>query len=106
MATYHAMLFPTFHPSEEFAGVFIDAFISGVPVLASDWAYNRECIRDGELGVIYPVHHVEALTKVMEDCIEGKHNLEQMAINAREEASKYEAKNVLNEDYIKELRLI
>lgn len=106
LATYHAMLFPTFHPSEGFAGIFIDAFIAALPVLASDWAYNKSIIRNGELGVIYPSHSVEALTKVMEDCIEGKMNLGQMAVNARGEASKYEAENVLNEDYIKELGLI
>lgn len=106
LATYHAMLFPTFHPSEGFAGIFIDAFIAALPVLASDWAYNKSIIRDGELGVIYPTHNVEALTKVMEDCIERKISLEQMAINSRGEAYKYEAENVLNKDYIKELGLL
>ena len=75
LATYHAMLFPTFHPSEGFAGVFIDAFIAGLPVLASNWAYNSECIKDGELGIIYPSHDTEALVQVMEDCINKKNNL-------------------------------
>ena len=106
LADYDAMLFPTFHPSEGFAGVFIDAFIAGVPVMASDWAYNSECIKDGKLGVIYPPHDVKALMQVMEDCITGKTNLKQMASNARAEAPKYEAQNVLNKEYINELFLI
>lgn len=106
LATYHAMLFPTFHPSEGFAGIFIDAFIAGLPVLASDWAYNSEIIDDGRLGVIFPTHDVAALEQAMKDCIDGKTDIAQMGRNAREEAPKYEAKNVLNKEYIKEIGLI
>ena len=106
LSFYHAMLFPTFHPSEGFAGVFIDAFIAALPVLASDWAYNAECIENGRLGVIYPTHDVAALEQAMKDCIDGKTDLAHIARNAREEASKYEAKNVLNREYIKGLDLI
>lgn len=106
LASYDAMLFPTFHPSEGFAGVFIDAFIAGVPVLASDWAYNKECIADGKFGVLFPSHDVKALINTMESCITGKINLKQMAVNARAEAPKYEAKNVLNEVFLKEIGLM
>lgn len=106
LSTYHAMLFPTYHPSEGFAGVFIDAFIAGLPVLASDWAYNSECIEDGKRGIIFHTHDVEALEKTMRDCIMGEIDLTSMARNARAEAPKYEAQNVLNEGYIKDLGLI
>jgi len=105
LASYHAMLFPTFHPSEGFAGVMIDAFIAGLPVLASDWAHNAEAITDCKQGIIYPVHDVEALTKVMERCILRQFDLQVMARNARAEAPKYEAKNVLTEEYLKSIGL-
>ena len=105
LASYHAMLFPTFHPSEGFAGVFIDAFIAALPVLASDWAYNAEAIADGKQGIIYPVHNIEALTDTMEKCISGQVDLQAMARNARAEASKYEAKNALTNDYLKSIVL-
>ena len=65
LASYHAMLFPTFHPTEGFAGVIIDAFIASLPVLASDWAHNTDAITDGKMGIIYPVHNIEALMNVM-----------------------------------------
>ena len=106
LASYHAMLFPTFHPSEGFAGVMIDAFIAGLPVLASDWAHNTEAITDGKRGIIYPVHNIEALTNVLERCITGQVDLQTMARNARIEAPKYEAKNVLKEDYLKSIGLV
>ena len=106
LASYHAMLFPTFHSSEGFAGVFIDAFIAGLPVLASDWAYNSESLQNGKNGIIYPVHDVNAIVETMNNCIIGKTDLFEMARNARAEAAKYEAKNVINEDYLKEIGLL
>lgn len=106
LASYHAMLFPTFHPSEGFAGIFIDSFIAGVPVLASDWAYNSECIENGKYGIIYPTHNVEALTQAMENCITGKLDLQKMAVNARAEASKYEAQNVINQVFLEDIGLL
>lgn len=106
LSFYHAMLFPTFHPTEGFAGVMIDAFIAALPVLASDWAHNTEFIIDGEQGIIYPVHNVEALVNVMEKCISGQVDLLAMARNARTDAPKYEAKNALSEDYLKSIGLV
>lgn len=106
LATYHAMLFPSFWAGEGFAGVFIDAFIAGLPVLASDWAHNAESIIDGKTGVIYPTHNVEALRKVICDCINGKIQLDAMSKNAREEAPKYQADNVMTESYIRSIGLI
>ena len=105
LATYDAMLFPTYHPSEGFAGVFIDAFIASLPVLASNWAYNSDIINE-KLGRIYPVHDVGALCQTMEDCIQGDLDLIQMARNVRLEAVKYDAQFVITEDYLKEVGLM
>ncbi len=106
LATYHAMLFPSYWRGEGFAGVFIDAFISGLPVLASDWAHNAEAITNKKLGLIYPVHNIESLTEAMEKCILGKIDLQSMSRNVRAEASKYESKNALSVDYLKSIGLV
>lgn len=106
LATYHAMLFPTYWKGEGFAGVFIDAFIAGLPVLASDWAYNAEILSGEQLGIIYPTHDVAALVKTMEKCIQGEADLADMAVRARAEAIKYQAENVLTKEYLKSINLI
>ena len=103
LATYHAMVFPTFHPSEGVSGIFIDAFIAGLPVLVSDWAYNADIITNGETGLIYPVHDAEALAMNMETCINGDINLYNMAVKARNKASQYDVENALSENFINEL---
>jgi glycosyltransferase involved in cell wall biosynthesis len=106
LATYHAMLFPSYWRGEGFAGVFIDAFIAALPVLSSDWAHNAECIINGKTGVLYPTHNVEALRQVMEDCINGKVDINKMSINARFEVSKYQADKVITEEYVRNLGLM
>lgn len=106
LATYQAMLFPTFHPSEGFAGAIIDAYIAGIPVIASDWNHNREVVKDGETGIIIPVHDTEALTQTMRDIIEGKTNISLLADHAKKEAEKYRTENVINENLLKELGIV
>ena len=59
-----------------------------------------------QTGVIYPTHNVEALRKVICDCINGKIQLDAMSKNAREEAPKYQADNVMTESYIRSIGLI
>lgn len=49
---YTALLFPTYYAGEGFAGTLIDAMAAGVPVIASDWKYNAEIVRENETGVI------------------------------------------------------
>ena len=106
LATYHAMVFPTYWKGEGFAGVFIDAFIAGLPVLASDWAYNAEILSGEQLGLVYPAHDVTALANTMEKCILGKVDLTGMAIRARAEAVKYQADRVMTEEYLKSINLL
>lgn len=53
LKNYFALLFPTHYDGEGFAGTIIDAYAAGVPVLASDWKYNSEIIRNGITGTVY-----------------------------------------------------
>ena len=53
LSQYDIFLFPTYYPNEGLPGSLIDAYISGLAVIASDWKYAREYILDGENGVIF-----------------------------------------------------
>ena len=105
LANYHALLFPTFWRGEGFAGIFIDAFIAGVPVLASDWMHNAEIIKDNELGIIYQAHNVDALMQVMQNCINGDIDLYNLAENSRKEASKFDVQKVISKELLNSIGL-
>ena len=55
-----AMLFPTYYEGECFAGTVLDAFVSRTPIIVNDWKYNREVIRSGENGFLYPFRDTDA----------------------------------------------
>lgn len=103
---YGAMLFPTFHSSEGVAGAIIDAYLVGLPVVASDWGHNREIVRDGETGIIIPAHDTEALFNVMEDIVLGHRDMEKLSKGAKKASESYNAENVINTNFLKELNIL
>ena len=105
LAGYDAMLFPTYYPGECFAGVFIDAFISGLPIIASDWAHNTQFMTDGETALIVPTHDTEALCDRMKGCIDGCYNLAAMASAAQLHAATFSSENVITPKLLKELEI-
>ncbi|QHT59916.1 glycosyltransferase [Paenibacillus lycopersici] len=50
---YFMLVFPTYYYGEGFAGTLLDAFASGLPVLASNWKYNNEIVKDGVNGLLF-----------------------------------------------------
>lgn len=106
LATYDVMLFPTFYEGEGFPGVFIDAFISALPIIASDWHYNREIINDEETGFIVPPKDEDALYYKMKMVIEQKEKLQPMRFACKKEAQKYDSNNILSEANLRRIGLI
>jgi glycosyltransferase involved in cell wall biosynthesis len=63
--SYNCFLFPTTWKGEGFPGVIIDAYIAGLPVIATDWNMNSEIIKDGINGFIIPPNDIQALADKM-----------------------------------------
>ena len=106
LASYDIMLFPTYWKGEGLAGVFIDAFISGVPMIVTDWAHNKAFVSEGETGLFIPVHDVVALKGKMRECIEGKYDLNEMAKNCQAHADYYNIDKVITKDLLKEIGVL
>lgn len=88
---YFMLLFPTYYEGEGFAGTLIDAMAAGVPVIASDWRYNSEIVKDGEIGFIIRDNLKAELVKVL-SIIDKINNMK--ATNLVE-AEKYLPKNTI-----------
>lgn len=73
LQNYYALIFPTYYIGEGFAGTAIDAFASGIPVVASDWRYNSEVVNDGN-GILFAPKNVDDLVakiRMIVDCPEA-----------------------------------
>lgn len=106
LAKNDIFLFPTFHLNEGFPGVFIDAFISGLPVITTDWNYNKEIITDGITGLIIPPQSEDALYDAMLYFINDPTKIKRMSDTCIKEAHKYDSNQLLGIDNLKSIGLI
>jgi glycosyltransferase involved in cell wall biosynthesis len=86
---YFAVLFPTYYEGEGFAGTIIDAHSAGVPIIASDWKYNHEIVRDGVDGAIVPPRDVRALQSKLLEILEAPEEWNAMKVACLERAAGY-----------------
>lgn len=104
LKNYFVLLFPTYYEGEGFAGTIIDAFASGVPVVASNWRYNSEIIQDQLDGLIFESKNVD---KLKEELINIKKNpaiINSMRENCLNRAKEYSPEFVMS-DFCKYLQL-
>lgn len=98
LASYSAMLFPTFWEGEGFPGILIDAMIAGTPVIASEWGYNTEIIENGTTGIIIKSKNVDELANAMNSFICNHSKVAEMTRHCRIQAMEYDTAKVLNKD--------
>ena len=89
LANYDLMLFPTHHFDEGFLGVLVDAMFAGIPVIATDWRYSSEIIKEGYNGYIVPINQPEAIADKILFLHNNKDILLNMQDNCLREAPKY-----------------
>lgn len=92
---YYLMLFPTYYEGEGFAGTIIDAFASGLPVVASDWHYNSEIIQEYRTGRIFQTKDSKRLAEILLYYLEHSEEVLGMRKNCIEEAYKYMPENAI-----------
>ena len=106
LAQYDVMLFPTYWCGEGFPGIVIDANISGLPIIASDWNMNREVIQDGKTGFIIPVHDSQTLAKYMERFICNDIELYTIRKYCAEHIKQYDYRKVITKDLLTQIGLL
>lgn len=85
---YYAMLFPTTYYAECLAGTVIDAFASGLPVIAYDWPSGHDLISNGVEGWLCKAE-VDELIKAVEFAINDQDMMLEMRINCVKKAKEY-----------------
>lgn len=83
------LLFPSIYPGEGIPGTIIDAFSAGLPVIATNWHFNGELVRNDETGYCYNWKHPEQLTDLICYVIEHPECVDKMRPQCLKEARKY-----------------
>ena len=68
LSHYDVMLLPTHYYTEGLPGSVVDAYISGIPVIVTEWKHSHEFVDDGQTGYIVPFENglQQMIDKVVE----------------------------------------
>lgn len=95
LSGYYMLLFPTFYPGEGFPTTVCESFMSGLPVIASDWRFNGELVNNGETGYLVPVHNVEALSDAITKAVSDSKSVAEMRIKCLKKSEDYQPERVM-----------
>ena len=84
LSGYDALILPTRYPGEGVPGAIIDAYMAGIPVLASDWMYLKDIVKHGITGYIVPLgeHETEIYTHHIQHLFSHQDELDRMKLAA------------------------
>ncbi len=102
--SYYAMVFPTLCTGEGFPGVLADAALAGLPMIASDIAYNSEMVRDGDNGLLFTPGASEELAEKILMLLKDPELRNRMAARSLEGSAEYYMDTVVSrlEEKLKE----
>ena len=65
IADYDVLVLPSFFPAEGYAGVILEAYSAGLPVIATRWKALPEIVLDGETGLLVGPKDSDSLRSAM-----------------------------------------
>ncbi len=95
LSDYDIMLFPTYYKGEGFPGVIIESLIAGVPIIASDWKYNKQYVKNDENGVICEPKDVLSLSSSIIKLYNDRKLVNKMKEKCIQDAKQFEEDSVL-----------
>lgn len=69
LSKYDVLLMPTYYEGEGYPGVILEAYMTGIPVIASNWHAIPEIVEDGVSGILVPPKNPKALAEAMSSLI-------------------------------------
>jgi glycosyltransferase involved in cell wall biosynthesis len=97
LGEYDVLLLPTIYPGEGYPAVILEAFASGIPVVATSWKAIPELVEDGVTGLLVPPSSPERIADAL-DLLAGDDRLySSMASNAHGYIKRFSEKNVVGD---------
>ncbi|WP_350022541.1 glycosyltransferase [Turicibacter sanguinis] len=94
---YFLLIFPTKFKTEGIPGTIIDAYASGVPVIASHWDSAKEIIIEGITGYIYEFENLKELQERLIFMSQNPKIVNAMRTKCLANAEKYKASKVIKD---------
>lgn len=102
LSEYDLLILPTRYPGEGFPGTIMDAYISGIPVIVSNWKYLSEFVDHGKSGFLFDLTKEEELFNYIDKLYRHRELLFEMKKNAFKKSISYSSGSAWNiiKDYL------
>ena len=97
LAANDVLLFPSLYPFEGHPGAIMEAFMAGVPVVATDWPGPLEIVEHGVNGLIVPSGDADALAAAVRRLVADRALRDRLAAGAAASAKRFDQARVLPE---------
>lgn len=88
---YDVLILPTRYPGEGFPGAVLDSYISGIPVVVSDWKDIQSFVEHGQTGYVFDLNNEVEFGNGLIYLSKNKDILFQMKLNSFEKSKEYSA---------------
>lgn len=89
LGEYDVLLLPTRHEGEGFPGTILDAYLSGIPVVVSEWKFLPEFVEQNSTGFICKLGDNRSFYDRIIELYENPHQLYEMKKNAHQKSYAY-----------------
>ncbi len=94
LSRYDLLAFPTKYYTEGLPGAIVDAYISGIPVIVTEWLYAQEFVDDAKTGHIIPFRNGEnVFFEIISQLYYDRVKLSKLKINALEKSKLFSAEH-------------
>lgn len=94
--SYDVLVLPTRYPGEGFPGAILDAYISGIPVIVSNWKDIAEFVEKEKTGFVFELNQEENFGKSIYKIYNNKDLLKEMKLNSFEKSKEYSSESCWN----------
>jgi len=90
LSNYDVLLLPTSYYTEGFPGSILDAYISGIPVIVTEWKHSHEFVDDGVTGFIVPFENgQQELNERIDELYSNRTKLSEMKKAAKKKSLEF-----------------
>jgi len=86
---YDLLVLPSRYSNEGFPGTIMDAYISGIPVIISNWMFMPEYVENGSSGYIFDLNKEEDFYSLVDSLYNDRMKLLKMKHSAFEKSKEY-----------------
>lgn len=93
LTNYDLSVLPTRYQGEGFPGTILDSYISGIPVIVSDWKYLPEFVEQGKTGFVFDLNREDEFYDYVDKIYNDRNLLIEMKKKSFEKSKMYSSES-------------